>query len=178
MLFAKRVWSMRAKNRFFILFLVIAIVASACASGEKMAFPERIAGLKLTENVSGNEAIKVIAKLHGKKIRMKNGHIAHYHVGPHMVMVYVSESYLDFFAGRLLNSMTANIRKGNDIFKDLKELRIGDIPVYSVTGQGQLHFFFKYANKVVWVGADPPLARRAAEEIIAFLKMSTSGRKA
>lgn len=161
---------MLTKKRLFLLFLIIAIITSACARKEKMALPERIAGIKLTEQVSGDEAIKVISKLHGKKIRIQNGHIAHYHAGPHMVMVYVSESYLDFLAGRLLKSMTANINKGNDTFKDLKELRINDIPVYSVTGQGQLHFYFKYGNKVFWLGADPTLARRAVEELINFIK--------
>lgn len=169
---------MLTKKRLFLLFLIIAITTSACARKEKMALPERIAGIKLTEQVSGDEAIKVISKMHGKKIRIQNGHIAHYHAGPHMVMVYVSESYLDFLAGRLLKSMTANINKGNDTFKDLKELRINDIPVYSVTGQGQLHFYFKHGKKVFWLGADPTLARRAVEEIISFIKVGPSRRNA
>jgi len=74
--------------------LAAAYLFSIPAAGktEQFVFPAEIAGLKLSHFSQGQEAIAKISRLHGKKIAIKNGYVAHYENDRAKAMLYISES--------------------------------------------------------------------------------------
>lgn len=156
--------------RALVLILVLAIALPSCAEGGKFSVPPSLGGLKLSHYLQGEQALREIDRLHGKKIRVKEGYVAHYEANGNKAMLYVSEAYLEFLAARQLESMADGIRKGNTPFFHLKESQREGMTLYSTIGLGQIHYFYRVGNKVVWLAADPTVAKQALVSVLQTLR--------
>lgn len=158
----------RGRRGFLILLAAAAVVG--LAGGFVLAdflggtpspvegIPAELAGLPLSHRLDGADALREVARLHGKRIRMKAATVAHYEAGGIVAMLYVSESYLGFFADRQLQAMTAGMEKGNSPFSRPRTYQQGGTKIYSTFGQGQAHFYYRKGRKVIWLAADAPVA--------------------
>ena len=139
------------------LVLIVAVARGLWASAQQAglgspAIPQAIAGLRLESAMTGQEAMEELRRLHGKDVQLAGGWIGHYENG---ATIWVGETDSAAQASQLVDAMTQRIRAGNPYFKDLQSQQVGAIMVFSVVGQGQLHYYYQRGNKVVWVAAPP-----------------------
>lgn len=170
----------RGRRRFLILVAAAALVGLAGgfvlteflgrAPSPVEGMPAELAGLPLNHRFDGAEALREIARLHGKGIRMKAATVAHYEARGIVAMLYVSESYLGFSADRQLQAMTAGMEKGNSPFSRPRAFQQGGRKIYSTFGQGQAHFYYRNGRKVIWLAADDPVAFPALRATLATIR--------
>lgn len=150
-----------------ILIFILAIAFPAFAEKGKPPVPPEIGGLKLAHYLKGEEALREIERLHGKKINVKEGYVAHYEGRESKAMLYISRASSGPQAKGQIKRMAERIRKGGTPFYHLKESALADgIDLYSAIGLGQVHYFYRTGNKVVWLAADPPVARSALSSLL------------
>ncbi len=149
-----------------IVILVLAIAFPAFAEKGKPPVPPALGGLKLDHYLKGEEALREIERLHGKKINVKEGYVAHYEGGESKAMLYISRASSGSQEEGQVKRMAEGIRKGGTPFYHLKGSRQDGINLYSAIGLGQIHYFYRTGNKVVWLAADPPVARSALSSLL------------
>jgi len=76
-------------------------------------------------------------------------------------MLYVSWTTGEEGARQQIEQMTTRIRVGNGPFTHLRKSARFGLPVYSVLGQGQVHYYFRTGASVVWLAAEAAIARSA-----------------
>ncbi len=136
------------------------LVGSAVAAGA-LEVPRELAGLPLAHSQQGAAARAEIEQLRGKSIPIEDGYVAHYGAQSPSAMLYVSRARDEKVARQQVAQMAARIRAGNGPFHHLREsVRFG-MTVYSTLGQGQVHYYFRRGDTVVWVAADPTIAQPA-----------------
>ncbi|MFQ6015061.1 MAG: hypothetical protein ACE5NP_06430 [Anaerolineae bacterium] len=113
--------------------------------------PDELAGLALTDSITGDEALIEIAKMHGKGFPLLDGYVAQYGNDQDQVTVWVGRAKDSIAAQSLLVQMTERLREGNSPFSHLQQLTVGDEVVYSLVGLGQQHYYYQVADKVVWL---------------------------
>lgn len=126
--------------------------------------PSSIGPMKLKESKTGSEALKELFRLHGKRMGLANGYVGEYRGDMGSATIYYSVAKNEDVAVKLLEFMVKRIGEGNKYFQGLKEERKNDFIFYSVTGMGQRHFFFRIADKVIWIAADAPIAEMFLDE--------------
>lgn len=93
-----------------LLLLVLALALASC--GSPPAVPERLAGLRRTHAVEGDEALAAIARLHGKAVRARDGFVAHYEGDAGVAMLYVTRAWLTPLATWQISRMADGIERG------------------------------------------------------------------
>ncbi len=144
------------------------LLRSQTASFSQQTLPHDIAGLSLTDTMTGQQAMKEVSKLHGLNITIQDAWIGHY--GGQKAIVWISQSPGDNDADYLLNAMVVKISQGNEYFKDFEERNMEGQKVYTVAASdGQRHFFYRSGNRVIWIAA--PLGQETAfiEEALRLL---------
>ncbi|TAK34055.1 MAG: hypothetical protein EPO21_10885 [Chloroflexota bacterium] len=118
--------------------------------------PQQIAGRTVSGVVTGDQAIAQLRQMHGKGVGIQGGWIAHYDGG---ATIWYGTTSSEAEARALIESMTNRISQGNPTFQDLQTLTIQGTTIYTVTGQGQRHFYYYKGPVTVWIAAP-----RGAEE--------------
>lgn len=128
--------------------------------------PHQIAGRALSGIVTGDEAVTQLRQLHGKGVGIQGGWIAHY-VGDATIWYGTTASDAD--ARALIETMTNRISQGNPIFQNLEPLNIQDSTIYTVTGQGQRHFYYQKGPATIWIAAPSGDEERFVHEALAAI---------
>ncbi len=132
-----------------------------------LSLPDQVAGLTLSESVSGEQALEEITFLHGKEFELISG-IRGTYGGIGQVTIWVAGTNRGSDAADLVDLMRDKIAEGNSPFQPTGKNLDGDRVVYELTGMGQAHFYFQSGNLVVWLAADENLAVTALEETLEF----------
>ncbi len=141
--------------------LALVLSAGSVLPASALEVPRELAGLPLAHSRQGAEARAEIEQLHGKAIPITDGYVAHYGTQPPVAMLYVSQAQNEGVARRQVERMTSRIRASDRPFHHLRESTRFGMTVYSTLGQGQVHYYFRRGATVVWVAADPTVARPA-----------------
>ena len=112
--------------------------------------PEKVASFSRTEFISGPEAIKQIAMMHGKDIKLEEGHIAKYQSGGKEITLWISVSPSREEGDKLFRLMDDKM-PASKVFKNRQELQIGDRRVIKVDGMGQEHYYWVSGEYNYWV---------------------------
>ena len=135
-----------------LLLLVLALALASC--GALPAVPERLAGLRRTHAVEGDEALAAIARLHGKAVRARDGFVAHYEGDAGVAMLYVTRAWLTPLATWQISRMVDGIERGRanaeGRFVHLRAREQDGLTLYSALGLGQVHYFYRSKATVVW----------------------------
>ena len=75
---------------------------------------------------------------------------------------------LKFLAGRLLVAMRDKIAEVNFPISTLAEREINRRKVYELHGMGQLHYYFRSDDLIVWLAADETHAEEALRQVLEF----------
>jgi hypothetical protein len=92
--------------------------------------------------------------------------VGFYASGDDRAVLYLSRFPDADTARAQLASMAAMIGRGRSGFGHHAETEIGGTVVHAVLGQGRAHFFFARDREVVWLAADPAVARPALAELL------------
>ncbi len=126
--------------------------------------PDSLAGLPLSEQVTGRPALAEIERLHGKGFSLVDGAVARY--GDGMATLWVSSTWTPFLAARQVEAMTDRIAKARSPFTPIGTREAEDTTVYALTGMGQMHYYFQLDRRVIWLAVSPPLAEQSLGELI------------
>jgi len=123
--------------------------------------PDSLGNLKLVHALQGVDALREINRLHGKELGATGGYVAHYEKEGAVAMLYVAQASSAAQAERQLEQMGDRIWSGGGPFYHLKKSTREAITLYSVLGQGQIHYFYRRDSSVFWLAADAPIAETA-----------------
>jgi len=129
-----------------------------------LTLPERIAGLPMTDRMTGAKAAENFIGLHNQKFILTAGAIGFY--GGNQATIWVAGAPFNFMAAGMVNSMRDKISEGNSPFTPTNEYLFGGRTVYELEGMGQRHFYFQFNNLIVWLAVDPSIADEAIEQIL------------
>jgi len=154
------------------LFLLIAGISywrfdKAIENPTAAPLPEQISDLPLASKMTGNQAGIELTRLHQKNFSLTSAAVGSYGT-EHQVMLWVSGVPVSPLAGRMLVSMRDKIAQGRSPFTPVSERKDGNRLIYELEGMGQLHFYFRSGNLLVWMAANPKLAERALGEVLDF----------
>lgn len=150
--------------------LALVLLTGLVVPASALEVPRELAGLPLAHSQQGAEARAEIERLHGKRIPVADGYVAHYGTQPPVAMLYVSRARDEKMARQQVERMTTRIRASNGPFTHLRESTRFGMTVYSTLGQGQVHYYFRRGAMVVWVAADPTIAQQALADAVQKLR--------
>ena len=126
--------------------------------------PASLAGLPLSSQTTGRAALAEIERLHGKSFPMTDGAVARY--GGDKATLWVSSTWLPFMAARQIETMTDRIAEGRSPFTPAGVDNVAGVTVYTLTGMGQIHYYFQLDRRVAWLAVSPQFAGQSLEELI------------
>lgn len=126
--------------------------------------PNQLAGLRLTESKSGDQAVSEFTDLHGKSFPVTSGAVGIY--GNRDITLWVASTASDSVALELTNAMQDRIAEGTSPFTPVDEINNRNRKVYALEGMGQKHYYFQSQNLVIWLAANPALADEALQQIL------------
>lgn len=151
-----------------LLLAGLALVLSAC--GASPAAPPAVAGLPLSHLLEGTEARAAINRLHGKAIPARDAFVAHYEQDGAVAMLYVTRAWITPLAWwqflRMVKGIEAGGANREGRFTHLKAREQDGLTLYSALGLGQVHYFYRSDATIVWLAADPHVARAAMAETV------------
>ena len=125
-----------------------------------------LGALKLAHALRGKEALQAIDRLHGKKVAAIDGYVARYERNGLVAMLYVSRPSSPSMAGAQIEKMAAGITTGKTPFSHLKSSERDGTTVYSALGEGRIHYFYRRGADVIWLAADPAVAREVVNKLL------------
>lgn len=130
--------------------------------------PASLADLPLSRQITGRAALADIERLHRTEIPMVDGAIAYY--GDGQVVLWISSTWLPFMAARQVETMTDRIAEGGSPFTPIGTDDVEGVTVYALTGMGQMHFYFQFDRRVVWLAVSPQFAEQSLKELVRNLR--------
>jgi hypothetical protein len=145
---------------------VLVFFFSAYAQAAQLEPPKTVGALQLVHALRGKEALQAIDRLHGKGLAGTDGYVAHYEKNGLVAMLYVSRPARSSMTGAQIKKMASGIRSGKTPFTHLKSSERNGTTVYSALGEGQIHYFYRRSADVIWIAADPPVAREVLASLL------------
>jgi len=140
-----------------------ALPAGAMAAKAPLVPPESLASLRLSNVVTGPQALQEFAQLHGRDFDLLNGYVAHY---GDSAILWVGQARDVTIAFALVEQMTQRINEGRSPFSLPQKMQVATRTIYATVGLGQQHYYFQANEKVVWLAVD---AAKASEVLHAAL---------
>ncbi len=129
--------------------------------------PDQLVALPLSRRIDGRSALTELVWMHNQGFSLSIGAVGTYG-GENEITLYVAGTPLKFLAGRLLVAMRDKIAEANSPFTPLAEREIKWRRVYELQGRGQLHYYFRSDNLIVWLAADETHAEGALRQVLDF----------
>lgn len=156
----------------YIKTFIFAVLIFGCSQKGTNKFQpfDELNGMRITKQISGEEAQKVIDKLHGKSVTPVDNSIIFYKGENGEAILYVSfySDTNDAVAG--YNKMVELISDGNEVFGHFHAYEINSQPLSMCLGMGQAHYFFYKNHFLYWLSCDMPIAQATVVDLINKLK--------
>ncbi len=133
-----------------------------------LTVPDTLAGMSISNRLSGDAALQNIARLHGKTFPITDGVVAMYN--GHDATVWISSTWLPVMAQKQVTLMTERIKEGQSPFNLMGHKNVAGLTVFELTGLGQTHYYFQRNRQVVWLAVNPELAQQSLTELIDYLQ--------
>jgi hypothetical protein len=168
------------KRWAMVLALIPAILISLSGCNKESinnegGLPEKLGDVHLVRVVKGDEAAKIVHKLHGKDLGAKDYLIGHYGARDSRNTLYLSV-YGDQDAAKAdLMTMAMKMQKGSKVFKPLTTLgKMGtqDSISFRTEGMGLAHYFHRVGNRLLWWQAAPDKAESTYNDLLTFYSTS------
>ncbi len=164
-LIAKRQTWLITANVFFLLHLV-AYQGYASEHPASAYMPEVIAGMTITKLDSGDEAARIVNRMHRGEVATQANFIGHYQGGGNRGTYYVSLYESRDQAEAAMEAMAVVMKQEGHGFSHLMKRTEQGTDFYMALGQGQAHYFFARDNELAWLAVDIPVAEAAVKEIL------------
>ncbi len=136
------------------------------ATVAEATIPPTLGGLSLVDTVTGDEGLAQVNRMHGQDVGLVRGYIAQYAGEGSKATLWVGWAESETAAQALTDRMTAKIGSDHPVFRDLQALTFGGRTVYTTTGEGQQHFYFRSGAAVVWVAVDSAAAQEVVHDTL------------
>lgn len=160
---APRSWLITAS--VFLLLHVCSFHGHAAEHLSSEHMPETIVGMQLEKVISGEEAARIVNRMHRDEVATRENFIGHYQGDGRSAVYYVSLYDSPDQAEDAMEAMAAVMKKEGHGFTHLMKRSDQDTPFYMALGQGQAHYFFSRDIELVWLAVDIPVAEKAIIEI-------------
>lgn len=159
-------------KKLFILILPVLLVAQ----NHREILPKDLGPLRLEKSLSGGEAQSLLDRLHERSVAPKLSLMGQYSSTSSSATLYVSVYDSTSHAAEALDRMTARIKAGNAVFRHYGEGRNRGLKVSRCTGLGQVHFLFRFRERLLWLAVDPSAASRTLDALADVVLNSVPGR--
>lgn len=149
-----------------LLSLLVLVAAQASEQPVDYALPSVIAGMEITEGISGEEAARIVNRMHRGEVATRANFIGHYQGGGNTATYYVSLYESPDQAKAAMEAMATVMRQEGHGFSHLMKRTEQGTDFYMALGQGQAHYFFARDNELAWLAVDIPVAEAAVKEIL------------
>jgi hypothetical protein len=129
--------------------------------------PSAIAGMELEKLISGEEAARIVNRMHRGEVATQANFIGHYQGGDRSAVYYASLYDSPDQAEEAMEAMAVVMKEEGHGFSHLMKRTENETAFYMALGQGQAHYFFARHIELVWFAVDIPVAEEAIMEIIA-----------
>ncbi len=159
---------MRLPMSMSVLLLTLLVLIAAQASEQPLdsALPAVIAGMEITERISGEEAARIVNRMHRGEVATQANFIGHYQGGGNRAAYYISLYESPDQAEGAMESMAAVMKQEGHGFSHLMKRTEQGTDFYMALGQDQAHYFFARDNELAWLAVDIPVAETAVKEIL------------
>ena len=155
------------KSILSILFAII-ISVNGCAKQEGISAPEKIREKKMTKIISGDEALKVIDKLHRLAIAPEENIIAEYGEDP-KDLLYISWYNVQDKAREAFILMISKMMKTeNGPFSHIRALPDYEEKVYMSIGMGAIHYIYCSSHYIIWLQTYQEIGRELPDELLSL----------
>ena len=126
--------------------------------------PPQIAGVRMSNSKTGDDAIEDVARMHSKEFPVTYGVIAVY--GDREITLWVSGAPSADIAQQMTHAMRDKIAQRNSPFTPTEEIQENNRTVYVLEGMGQIQYYFQSQDRVIWLAVNPAFADKALQQIL------------
>jgi len=156
----------------FIFILATIITLSGCSnksSTKNIDLPEKLGSLNLSRVIQGNEAARVVHKMHGKSLGSAEYIIGYYGADNSKNILYLSVYENTESAKADLVSMAMKMEKGTPVFVPLTTIgEMGSNIRFRTEGMGLVHYFYRVENILLWWQVESDNAELTYDELLTF----------
>lgn len=139
------------------------------ANPGNLPLPQSLSGEILVEQSIGGQAVREINNLHGKEFQFRAAAVGVYGEQAN-VIVWAAQAGLPWQAGGILMAMHESIAEADSPFTPTGHTEVDGKTIYTLAGLGQLHYYWRSGDKVIWLSADEELVETALRECIAYYR--------
>lgn len=160
------VYNMKKNSVLFLIIILTAYVFISCNEKSDLQSPERLGLQDRTGIISGDEAIKVIDKMHGLPVAPDANIIAEYGADKEDLL-YISYYSNSNDAQKYFRQMIEKMEKTEKSpFSHLKRLPDYESNVYFTLGMGAIHYIYCSSNYILWLQTKQSFGRELPPELL------------
>lgn len=158
----------RKGQLFFILMGFMAMISPSSVLADKTGeyLPQNILGMELQKVISGEEAAKIINRMHQGDVATHSDYIAEYKGNAGSATYYLSLYESPCQAAQAMKDMARVMKKQGHGFSHFMQRTHKNISFYMALGQGQAHYFYANGIWLVWLAVDKAVAEQAIMELL------------
>ncbi len=157
----------KGQSLFFVLAAAIVFVNPSSAldrAGEYL--PVNISGMEQKKVISGEEAARIINRMHRGDVATHADYIAEYRSEARSATYYLSLYDHPEQAIKAMEDMARVMEDEEHGFSHLMQRVQNGIVFYMALGQGQAHYYFARGVELVWLAVDMEIAEQAIMEVL------------
>ena len=144
----------------FSSLLPMLLLWAGCGEDKPLStlFPEQVGEMRLAQVITGEEAMRAVAQLHGKTLDVDDAAVATYALPDQGEAVVWVSSHANAAQAReqsavMIEKMLHPLGGAETPFHDPEQFRTGGSDIYSFQGMGVTHLVFYRENRVYWIAA-------------------------
>ncbi len=149
--------------------LVVGIILFGCSSSSDLSTPEKIGEKERLRVISGEQAARVVNKMHGQSVATDGNVIAEYGEGEKKDLLYISR-YADPKAAQeafdLMIEKMAVAKKSP--FSHLMAIAKYQKNAYMTLGMGAVHYIYQSGSFLLWFQTFQPFGTTLPPPLLAF----------
>jgi hypothetical protein len=153
-------------NKHLLVLIILVIWGYSCKKENSLTVPEIIVDKKMTKLISGDEAMKIVNKLHGLSVAPEKNRIAEYGKDP-KDLLYISWYSLEDQARESFNLMIQKMKESESgPFTHLRALPDYEQDVYMSIGMGAIHYIYRSKHCILWLQTFQEIGRELPENLL------------
>ncbi len=155
--------------RLKLFSLVVGIILFGCSNSSDLSTPEKIGEKERLRVISGEQAARVVNKMHGQSVATDGNVIAEYGEGEKKDLLYISR-YADPKAAQeafdLMIEKMAVAKKSP--FSHLMAIAKYQKNAYMTLGMGAVHYIYQSGSFLLWFQTFQPFGTTLPPPLLAF----------
>lgn len=117
---------------------------------ESYIIKDQLGEFKLTEKITGEDALEQINHLHGQNIDIDGAYILHYEGKDGFAIVWISKSTVKEDAERMFHEMN-DLMGGSQMYQGHTEIDVNGKKIQYVYGMNMDNYYYFIENRVIWI---------------------------